>query len=312
MRVIVTGYRGQDGTLLCRLLRGQGHEVLGIGRGGTEDGSSVVLTNDESVRSLIRRFEPDQIYHLAASHHSSEQSPDIAFERDMIDVNFRAAEVLLAAVAQSRPSCRILLAATSKMYRPVPNEVRVIDEESPMDPASFYGQTKAWSRDLLSHFRDRWSLFGSTAILFNHESVLRPPQFVTRKITMAAARAKRGARSPLNLLDIHSQTDWCGAEDVVEGMRLSLSADHPADYVFASGKARSVSDVLDVAYGEHGMDWRDYVTSSAPKGGQKGALIGNINKARDVLGWAPRISFETMIRQMARHDLELLGAEVAS
>jgi GDPmannose 4,6-dehydratase len=305
MRAIVTGHKGQDGTLLCRLLRGQGHEVLGIGRDGAEDGRAVALTDDDSVRSLIRDFAPDQIYHLAASHHSSEESSDIAFERDMIAVNFRAAEVLLAAVAQVRPACRVLLAATSKMYRPAPGEVRAIDERSPMEPVSFYGQSKAWSRELLEHFRARWNLYGSTVILFNHESVLRPPQFVTRKITMAAARAKQGDRSPLNLLDVHSRTDWSSAQDVVEGMRLALDAREPADYVLASGTAHAVSDILDVAYGEVGLDWRDYVTASPPASPPAGALVGDIRRARTVLGWEPRISFDAMIREMTRFDVEL-------
>jgi len=309
MRAVVTGARGQDGTLLCALLRAQGAEVVGIGRPGSrKDGpfSGVALTDIGAVATLIRDFAPDQVFHLAASHHSSEQAVDIRFEREMVETNFRAAEILTAAIAEYRPSCRILLAGTSMMYRAEAGDTRTIDESTAMHPMSFYGRTKSWSRELLSHFRERWGVFGCTAILFNHESTLRSPHFVTRKVTMAAARAKRGEAVTLNLLDVNSRTDWSSASDVVEGMRLALAAAEPADYVLASGVARPVSELLDAAFNAVSLDWRNYVTSSAPAGQSRGTLVGDATRARQRLGWRTTVGFETMVREMVMHDLALL------
>jgi GDPmannose 4,6-dehydratase len=304
MRAIVTGAGGQDGTLMCGLLRSKGLEVLGIGR--PRKPGDLELTDDAAVSALIRDFAPDRIFHLAAAHHSSEEAVDVDFERQMIETNFRAAEVLVASVAKCRPGCRLLLAGTSQMFRAAAGERRVIDEATPMSPSSFYGRTKAWSRELLAHFRDKWGVFGGTAILFNHESVLRPEKFVTRKVTMAAARAKTRQPVSLELLDLDGSTDWSDASDVVEGMRRCLEADAPADYVLASGRAHSIRELLETAFGAVGLDWRNYVQprSVAPNG--RGVLTGDATRARQRLGWEASIPFETTIREMVAHDVALL------
>lgn len=304
MRAIVTGSRGQDGTLLCQQLRDEGTEVIEVTRRGVSDREPVDLTSREAVEALFAKFRPDEVYHLAASHHSAEQAVDIAFEEQMIGTNFRAAETMATVIARKHKTTRLLLAGTSKTYRAAPGNELVVDESTPMEPANFYGRTKAWSRELLTYFRDSWGVFGCTAILFNHESPLRPARFVTRKVTLAAAQAKRGELSRLNMLDVGSRTDWSSAKDIVGGMRLAMRAKEPADYVLASGTAHSVAELLDVAFSAVGLDWKKFVHSEMPPGASGGTLIGNADRARRQLGWEPHVSFEMMIREMVQHDLD--------
>jgi GDPmannose 4,6-dehydratase len=266
----------------------------------------VHLTDEPELRSLFSSFRPDEIYHLAACHHSSEDVDDVHLSREMVETNFGAAEILCSIVAERLPTCRILLAGSSQMYRAVPGRTIVVDEGSPMNPASFYGRTKAWSRDLLDYYREHFGVFGTTAILFNHESPLRPATFVTRKITLAAARARLGLEPQLHLLDISSATDWSSASDVVEGMRLSLCAREPLDYVLASGVARRVEQVLDVAFQSVGLDWRGFATFGPPPATPRGTLVGNATRARDSLGWKPRTGFERMIGEMVEFDVSRL------
>ena len=296
---------GQDGTLLCRRLRAEGSEVVEVTRSGVGGADPIDLTSRDAVEALFAKYRPDEVYHLAASHHSSEQPVDIEFEQQMIATNFRVPETMATVIARKYPKTRLLLAGTSKMYKAQPGVTLTVDERTPMNPATFYGRTKAWSRELLSHFRETWGVFGSTAILFNHESRLRHPRFVTRKITVAAAKAKRGALDHLNLLDIHSRTDWCSAADVVEGMRLALRADEPSDFVFASGVARPVSELLDVAFGAVGLPWTQFVRPVDHPGRATGTIVGDTSLARTRLGWSPSIDFETMIREMVEHDVAL-------
>jgi GDPmannose 4,6-dehydratase len=178
-----------------------------------------------------------------------------------------------------------------------------------MAPATFYGQTKMWSRDLLHHYRSRRGLFASMAILFNHESTLRPPGFLSRKITQAAAQISEGEQTDLVLHDVDAEVDWSSARDVVNGMRLMLAADQPADYVLASGQARRVADMLEVAFSHANLDWRNHVRSKVPESSTTpGVLVGDAQRAEKQLGWQRRDSFDGLMREMVAHDRQLLRA----
>ena len=314
MRALVTGARGQDGTLLGELLVSQGFEVLGLVRPGsrsvpTPDGPElrhVDLTDDKDVRRIFADFKPDHVYHLAASHHSSDEAGSAACDREMVATNFRAAEILLGAIVELRPSCRLLLAGSSQMYQPKEGRETRVDEMTPMSPATFYGHTKAWSRELLAQYRARHGVFGSMVILFNHESPLRGRNFVSRKVSIGAAQAKSGDMAPLQLRDVTAKTDWSSATDVVRGMLLALTADEPGDYVLASGVARRLEDLLDVAFRTVGLDWRDYVDVDPSAKPSSGALVGDATRARTALGWKPVVGFDQMIADMVAFDMSLL------
>lgn len=307
MRALITGAAGQDGTLLRRLLARRGVQVLGVLRPGQADADAPSLTDASAVKKLFDHFAPDIVFHLAAAHHSSEGTTDGALKREMEDTNFRAAELLAETIAERRPQCRLLLAGSSQMYSAPDVGELVVSEDTPMAPSTFYGETKARSREMLGRLRQR-GVFGVTAILFNHESELRPPQFVTRKISMAAARAKRGLTTQLHLRDITSRTDWSSAHDIVEAMWLALNAPEPADYVLASGTAHSIQDVLEVAFGSVGLDWRTFTTFDPPPPVPRGVLVGDASRAKATLGWTPKVSFEEMIRDMVRADMDALSS----
>ncbi len=310
MKAIITGARGQDATLLAGLLRARGYQVLGIdrvrpGAGACPAGiARIDLLDEAALAALIGEFEPTEIYHLAACHHSSERAGSLDLDREMVQTNFQAAELLLQLVARIRPSSRVLLAGSSQMYSARAGVVLAVDEALPHKPATFYGHTKAWSRELLAYYRQRRGVFGSMAILFNHESVLRPAHFLTRKVSLAAAAAAAGRPTELRVLNIHAQVDWSSALDVVEGMRLALAAPEPSDYVLASGVAHRVEDVLQIAFGAVGLNWRDFTIYPPDSNGSAGVLIGNPSKAETQLGWARGSGLAQTLRAMVAADLE--------
>jgi GDPmannose 4,6-dehydratase len=317
MNVVITGAHGQDGTLLRGLLASQGHRLLGIVRtrdtrvsSGAPGTIAADLCDVAAMSRVIVDFEPDQWYHLAACHHSSEQSGDSNTDGEMVRTNFLAVEILLSLLLKLRPQCRLLVTGSSQMYSRVPGRRIVVNEETLMAPATFYGQTKMWSRELLYHYRSRRGLFASMAILFNHESVLRPPGFLSRKITQAVAQIAGGKQTDLVIQDVNAEVDWSSARDVVNGMRLMLAADQPADYVLASGQSRRVADMLQIAFSHAGLDWRNHIHSKTPKSSMSaGVLVGDPQKAERDLGWQRRDSFEDLLREMVAHDRQIMLAQ---
>ncbi len=317
MKVIITGVHGQDGKLLRALLEAGGHEVLGIDRprGAAARGiaggrAELDLCDRPAVEAVIAAFQPDQIYHLAACHHSSEQAGNPALDQEMVRTNFLAVEAMLGAILTSRPCCRLLLAGSSQMYSRVDGQITAVDEDTKMAPSTFYGHTKAWARELLGHYRQHYGVFGATAILFNHESPERPPSFLSRKITRAAARAAAGLAADLQVRDASAAVDWSSARDIVEGMRLILAADAPSDYVLASGRARSVVELLDVAFRQVGLNWKSYTRVGNPRRGPVAVLLGNPRRAEEKLGWRRQVGFEQMIGEMIARDRADLAREL--
>lgn len=304
MKALVTGALGQDGTLLTRLLRSNGADVLGVDRVARPSGDSGVMaldiTDRDATMACVRDFKPDRIFHLAACHHSSDGSSGAEGDEQMVAVNFRSTETLANVVARHLPQCRLLFAASSQMYTATAPGM-IVSETTPMKPSTFYGWTKAWSRELLAYYRDHRSIYAVTAILFNHESVLRGPDFITRKVTSAAARAKREGKADLKVRDIGAAVDWSAAEDVVEGMSIALTAPAPADYVIASGKIHTVANLLDTAFARVSLQWRDFVSHDAVTAGVRPSLVGDASRLRSI-GWKPRIEFKKMIETMVDAD----------
>ena len=185
-----------------------------------------------------------------------------------------------------------------------------MDETTPVEPATFYGHTKIWATDLLHQYRIRHGLRAMVAVLFNHESPWRSPSFVTRKITMAAARAACGEQAKLRLRNLGSRVDWQAATDVVEGFLLMAKSDMPEDYVLASGCSRSVRDFVEAAYRHVGLDWQNFVSAEHDEPGP--SLVGAPDKAVRQLGWRPRLTFDDLIRSMVEADLQRLRGEMSS
>lgn len=259
------------------------------------------ISDPDEMASTLRELRPDEFYHLAAAHHSSEQSTEEELRWRMLRVNFMSTQAILSAIAEGSTRTRFLYAGSSQMYTVGTGETRV-NEATPPRPSTYYGITKHASMELIDLWRREKGLFGGTAILFNHESTRRAPQYVSRKVTQAAARAKRGDKAKLKIRDLNAGVDWSAAEDFISAMRAMQAAQVPGDYVLASGKVRTVRELLETAYGTVGLAWQDYAEVEEQTGPSRPCLVGDPSLAQKQLGWKAQKDFKTMIREMVEHD----------
>jgi GDPmannose 4,6-dehydratase len=306
---LITGILGQDGSLLAELLLARGYRVVGIEQPGVEPRGVVAekcelialdLATQFDAEALIAKIQPDEVYHLAACHHSSESKDDPALQQRMTSVNTDAALALArAVVARGRGS--LVCACSSQMYTPALG-APPIDEQTPHAPATFYGVTKASSRDGVRSLREQ-GLHGSCAILFNHESPRRSPVFASRKITRAAAQIAAGHERTLALGDLYARVDFSAASDVVAALTVMAAASEPGDRVIASGVLHTLDDVCRVAFAAVGLDHREHVTSATPPG-DRPALVGDPRRIeRD--GWRREKSFSAWIEEMVEADVQI-------
>ena len=315
---VITGALGQDGSLLTELLLSQGYRVVGAVKADSALPTTgplsaatyiaVDLADRAAVHALLETYRPDELYHLAAFHHSSQQSnlsTALAAKEAMLATNFLATKVLAFALLQMQLDCHLVFASSSQIFTAL-EECHQVSETSPRQPSSFYGYTKAWSMDLLETLRNEAGLRASSAILFNHESPLRGAQFVSRKITLAAARAALGAQPKLELQNIGARADWSSARDVVVALSLMGRSREARDYVVASSRVHSVRDLLQTAFTHVGLDWTRFV--SFQDDSKKPALLGQTQALEDGLGWRCATSFESMVTEMVDRDTALVPA----
>jgi GDPmannose 4,6-dehydratase len=315
---LVTGALGQDGFILCRRLRELGAEVVGIARPATHPDRRDVLVNAgcrivdldlsdaAAAEQLVAKVRPQHIFHLAAAHHPSvggSETPET--RRSMLAVNVLATEALARAAVSEGLDCSLIYASSSQIWTAREPEHRV-NEQTPTDPATFYGHTKAWASELLRQYRQRHGLRAMVAVLFNHESPWRGPDFVTRRITIAAARAAGGESAKLRLANIGARVDWHAAADVIEALLLMAKSTVAEDYVLASGRSRSVQDFAAAAYRHVGLDWQDHVSADLDEA--KPHLVGMPDKAARQLGWQPRYSFDDLVRSMVEADVARIAS----
>jgi GDPmannose 4,6-dehydratase len=260
--------------------------------GDLEDGSSLAR--------LVKQVQPDEIYNLGAQSHVR-----VSFDVPEYTVSTVALGTLrlLEAMRELDRPCRFYQASSSEMFGSSPPPQT---EQTPFQPRSPYACAKVFAHQLCQNYRDAYGLFISCGILFNHESQRRGIPFVTRKITRAAARIKHGLDNALFLGNLDARRDWGHAQDYVEAMWLMLQQDAPDDYVIATGESYSVRDVLDISFGTLGLDWKKYVELDQRylRPTEVDHLRGDASKAREKLGWRPRITFHALITEMARADEE--------
>ncbi len=318
---LVTGALGQDGFILSRALRARGVDVAAVVRPGSGGErrkalealgcrlAEADLREPARLSDLAAGMKPGSIFHLAAAHHASGVAETDDDRRAMTAVNQQATE-RLAAAAQKLGAA--LVYASSSQIWTARAPTHLVDETTPRDPATFYGRTKIAAAEHLDHLRETAGLNASVAILFNHESPWRAPSFVTRKISMAAAKAARGSTdigdgAPLTLMNIGARADWQAASDVVEALILMAGAASPGDYVLASGQSHAVRDFVAAAYGHAGVRWQDCVKAERDQAGP--VLVGNPAKARRDLGWRPALDFAGIAREMVDADLARLDGK---
>ena len=306
-RVLVTGVTGQDGRYLARLAHEHGYEVFGTSRGGTAPAEPFPLTviccdlrNQDELNRIVANVAPFAIFNFAAFSTGAGM-----FDESLAigDINGLAVTRLLEAIRQVDPAIRFCQASSSEMYglhAPVPQ-----NEDTPFHPRSPYGAAKLYAHSMIDVYRRRYGLHASSAILFNHESPLRSPAFVTRKITRAAARISRGLQDDLVLGDLSSRRDWGFAGDHVRAMWLMAHADSADDYVVATGAQHSVADFCARAFGHLGLDWRRFVREdrAAFRPHAELQFVGDPTRIHAALGWRPSTSFDDLVLMMVDADL---------
>jgi GDPmannose 4,6-dehydratase len=313
---LITGITGQDGSYLAELLLAKGYRVVGLSSSHHSIGLANIqsiqnqvqlvdgdLLDEQSLRKVIQETKPDEIYNLAGLTFvpGSWEKPVL-----FTDINLLGPLRILSLVQSLLPSGRFYQASTAKIFGDPADNPQT--EKTPIQPTDPYGAAKAGAHFVTQLFRQHFGLFAVSGILYNHESERRGEEFVTRKITMAAAKIKKGLVKTLALGSLEAKQDWGYAPDYVEAMWLMLQQDKPDDYIIATETLHSVKEVCQTAFDEVGLDWQKYVVTDKKfiRKETAKALYGDASKARQQLGWQPRVSFEAMIRKMVRYDLHLL------
>jgi GDPmannose 4,6-dehydratase len=292
-RALVTGADGQDGSYLSELLHAEGYDVVGVGRGDVE------LTDAGAVASLLRDVAPGELYHLASPSFVP-RSWEQPLETTAIAVT--ALTVLLESIRAFDPGIRLLNASSAEVFG-VPAETPQ-RESTPFRPRSPYGAAKAFGTFLVAAYRDRYGLHAGSAILFNHESPRRTPDFVPAKIARAVAAIAAGNEDELVLGDLQAKRDWGYAPDYVKAMWLMLRQDEPDDYVVATGELHTVQELVELAFAHVGLDWHNHVrVDDALRRGQLYELVGDATKARTQLGWRPSVTFEELVALLVDAEL---------
>jgi GDPmannose 4,6-dehydratase len=328
-RALITGITGQDGSYLTELLLARDYEVHGLIRRSStfntdridhlyvdphEIGARLFLhygdlSDATSLRRVLERVQPDEIYNLGAQSHVkvSFEEPEYTADTDALGT-LRLLESFRDFVARTAKPVRFYQAGSSEMFgASAPPQT----ERTSFYPRSPYGVSKCAAHWYCVNYREAYGLFISNGILFNHESPRRGETFVTRKVTRAASRIKYGLQSRVYLGNLDARRDWGFAGDYVSAMWLMLQHDEPDDFVIATGESHTVRELCEVAFGHVGLDWREHVEIDPRyrRPTEVDALCGDASKARRVLGWAPSLSFSELIVLMVESDLELARQE---
>ncbi len=323
----ITGITGQDGSYLTELLLNKGYKVYGLIRRSSSFNTGRInhlyqdvhvtdanlrlvygdLSDASSLSRLLKQIDPDEIYNLGAQSHV----------RVSFDIPEYTAEItglgttrLLEAIRDAGIKTKFYQASSSEMFGKVCETPQ--KETTPFYPRSPYAAAKLYAHWMTVNYREAYRLFACNGILFNHESPRRGETFVTRKITKALARIKHGIQHKLFLGNLDAKRDWGFAGDYVEAMWLMLQHDQPDDYVIATGQTHSVREFLEAAFGYAGLDWQKFVEldSRYLRPTEVDLLMGDSSKARQVLGWKPRVDFHELVRMMVDADMRLVEQEL--
>jgi GDPmannose 4,6-dehydratase len=316
---VITGITGQDGSYLAELLISKGYEVHGLIRRSSNVNTQRIdhlyqspqlekrsltlhfadMSDDISLVRLLTTIAPDEVYHLAAQSHVR-----VSFDEPVLtgEITALATIKLLEAIRISGLQTKFYQASSSEMFGSTPPPQ---SESTLFHPRSPYGVAKVYAYWATRNYREAYGIFAANGILFNHESPRRGITFVTRKISMAAARISRGLQSELYLGNLDARRDWGYAPEFVEGMWRILQNEEPDDYVLATGTSYSIRDFLDFSFEPLGLNWKDYVKFDERylRPSEVDNLVGDYSKAREILGWSPRILAPELARIMVNSDL---------
>jgi len=319
---LITGITGQDGAYLAEFLLAKGYEVHGMVRRSSSENFERIahlagrvtlhqadLLDQLSIVNLLREVRPQEVYNLAA-----QSFVPTSWLQPLLTGEFTALGVtrVLEAIRLVDPQIRFYQASSSEMFGKVQQEPQ--NERTPFWPRSPYGVAKVYGHWITVNYRESYGLFACSGILFNHESPLRGKEFVSRKVTDAAARIKLGVQQELRLGNLDALRDWGFAGDYVEAMWLMLQQDEPDDYVIATGVKHSVRELVEIAFARAGLDPKQHVRTDPAllRPAEVNHLCGDSSKAREELGWKPKVSFRELIEMMVDADLARVERELAA
>lgn len=328
-RALITGVTGQDGSYLTEFLLAKGYEVHGMVRRASlfntdridhlyhdphVSGANLALhygdlTDATALRRVLEKVEPEEIYNLGAQSHVKVSFDVPEYTADVVALGtLRLLEAVRDYAGKNGKTPRYYQAGSSEMYGAAPPPQ---NEHTPFLPRSPYAASKVAAHWYAANYREAYGLFVCNGILFNHESPRRGETFVSRKITRAAGRIKERLQEKLFLGNLEARRDWGFAGDYVAAMWAMLQHEAPDDYVIATGKSHSVRELVELAFGELGLDWKKHVEVDQRylRPTEVDALQGDASKARERLGWRPQMSFTELIRTMVAHDLDLARQE---
>lgn len=319
-RALITGITGQDGSYLAELLLSKGYEVHGLTRRSSTNVNGRIdhlqgrinlisgdLLDQSSLIAAIEESRPDEIYNLAA-----QSFVQTSWTQPVLTTEFTATGVvrLLEAMRKASPKARFYQASSSEMFGKVQEVPQV--ETTPFYPRSPYGVAKLYGHWITVNYRESYNLHTTSGILFNHESPRRGVEFVTRKITHAVAQIKYGFANELRLGNLEAKRDWGFAGDYTEAMWLMLQQDEPQDFVISTGEAHTVRKFVELAFGRADLDWKKYVVNDPKfyRPAEVDLLIGNSHKAKSILKWEPKTSFEELVNMMVDSDLKQIKSNL--
>jgi GDPmannose 4,6-dehydratase len=311
---LITGVTGQDGTYLAQLLLARGYTVYGLVRGQSNPKLDMVgrlcpgiefiegdLLDHSSLVAALEAAQPTEVYNLGAISFVG-----LSFKQALLtgEVTGLGVVRMLEAIRTVNPAIRMYQASSSEMFGKVRESPQT--ERTAFHPRSPYGVAKVYGHYITVNYRESYGMFACSGILFNHESPRRGLEFVTRKITNAAAKIKLGLQKEVHLGNLDSQRDWGFAGDYVEAMQLMMQHDVADDFVIATGETHSVREFCETAFAHLGLDYRDHVVSDDARflrPAEVDLLIGDASKAKAVLGWTPKVSFGELVTMMVDSDL---------
>jgi GDPmannose 4,6-dehydratase len=306
-RVIIVGHQGQDGRLLSQRLRQRGDLILGIGKRSIDVDAGMTTIDEcrvdqpETVHHTIRAVQPDEVYYLAAYHASSQGASGLDLHDDYlasITVNFLGLLHFLEAIRLQHPATRLFFASSSLIFGNSPIETPQC-ETTPAMPEEPYGLCKKLAGEVCRDYRERHGIFASVGILFNHESVYRPPTFLSMRIIRGAIAALRGSEEKLVVGNLDATVDWGYAPDFVDAFPQILGLNQPDDFVIATGVSHTVRDFLAAAFGHVGLDWNDHVVQQpSVLVRHRTGRVGNSAKLQRLTGWRPTLTFKKMVAML--------------
>jgi GDPmannose 4,6-dehydratase len=317
-KALITGVTGQDGSYLAEFLLDKGYEVVGMVRRTSHDSYERIehlldrievvaadLLDQHSLTVVLQETRPDEVYNLAA-----QSFVPTSWNQPVLTGEFTALGVtrILEAIRLVNPKARFYQASSSEMFGKAAETPQ--RETTSFYPRSPYGVAKVYGHWITVNYRESYDLFAVSGILFNHESPRRGIEFVTRKVTDGVARIKLGLAKDLHLGNLDSRRDWGFAGDYVEAMWLMLQRAEPRDYVVGTGETHSVRELVELAFGHVGLDYRQYVVSDPRfhRPAEVDLLLADPTKARQELGWKPKVSFPELVAMMMDADLTRLSA----